>query len=170
MKPKVTIPILYLVLSVVIIFTVLPGCNNDDEPSIPSSEHITTDLMELMNQIPMNWGSSISQIKDAMESLNLSDFHQASSPASSIMYENENTSMYIVYGFENNKLYSVLIVFPRNEDLDFDTIFSNYLYLGCVTEATYADPENNRLISIYPSHVRSSYPWSAIGFTMIDDE
>lgn len=170
MKLNLNTVALYTGLLLIVSFF-LSGCNNDDEPSIPSSTHISNDLRELMNKLPMDWGLSISQTKEAMDALNLSDFHQVPAATSSIMYENEQKSMYIVYGFEKSKLYSVLIVFPRNEDIDYDKIFSQYLYLGCVTEEVYADNSNNRLISIHPSHTYSDthYTWSAIGFTMIDD-
>lgn len=170
MKLNLKAVALYMGFFIIVSF-IMSGCNNDDEPSIPSSTHIANDLQELMNKLPMDWGLSISQTKEAMEALNLSDFNQVSAASSSIMYENEQKSMYIVYGFEKSKLYSVLIVFPRNEDLDYNKIFSQYLYLGCVTEEVYADSANNRLISIHPSHTYddTNYAWSAIGFTMIDD-
>lgn len=168
MKKKLTVFPLCLVL-VVLIAIVLPGCSDDKEPSTPSSEHVTKNLQQLMNKLPMEWGMSPTQTKEAMEALNLSDFNQVSSGTSSVMYENEKTSMYIVYGFEKYKLNAVLIVFPKNEDMEYNQILSKYTYLGCVPEEVYADSDNNRLISIHPNYSHTNDKWAALGFTMIDD-
>lgn len=168
MKVKLTVFPLWLVL-VALMAIVLPGCSDDKEPSTPSSEHVAKNLQQLMNKLPMEWGMSPAQTKEAMEALNLSDFNQVSASTSSIMYANEKTSMYVVYGFEKYKLNAVLIAFPKNEDMEYDQILKNYLFLGYVPEEVYADPDNNRLISIYPNHIYTDDKWAALGFTMIDD-
>lgn len=175
MNYKLTVRMPYIGLFIMAIIAIIAfhGCNTEDEPSAKSSIQIEEELQNLITTLPMDWGSSINQTKDAMEALHLSNFHIASSISSSVIYENDENSLSIVYGFEKGKLYSVLVVFPKNDNLDYDNLLKKYLYLGCVSEKVYADDYNNRLISIHTCYTNdeSNYTWwSAIGFTMIDDE
>lgn len=148
------------------------ACSQDepDNSGKSSSETLMKDLSKLIEHVPMEWGLAVSETEEAIKSAKLNDFKFVSLWEDGQIYGNAAKEEYIIFGYEDNKLNYVIILFPREVNIDCDKLLSTYEYLGYAPYLkAYADPLSNKLVSYRESNLKhNNRDYSALCFTTLE--
>ena len=158
----------YFVLSILSFFVTISVSSCKEDNIDTKNETVDEkEAVEIVNSATIEWGNSFEKVKKHMNGYYViseqnNDF---------IMFSNKKKTQFISYKFNNNSLYSTLILMPKMEDeSDIEKVLNEYNYIGELEETQIFQSITKNCIACTYEATKDNVSYQAFGFTPINSE